>query len=61
MRLYRCVKIGMVKILQIFGRSSISPNLSGTKVSLHTIMDILLHLQKWDVTFKTKDISKNIT
>ena len=36
------------------------PNFSSAKVSLHMVMDILLHLPKWDVTFKTKDISKNI-
>ena len=37
-RLYRCVKIWMVKIWQIFGQSSISPNFSGTKVSLYTVL-----------------------
>ena len=36
-RLYRCIKIWMVKIWQIFGQSSILPNLSGTKVSLHAV------------------------
>ena len=44
MRPYRHVKIWMVKIWQILvGRSSISPNLSGTKVSLHTVY-YLLHI-----------------
>ena len=32
-----CVKIWMVKMLWIFGRSSISPNFSTVKVSLHTV------------------------
>ena len=36
-RLYRCIKIWMVKIWQIFGQSSISPNFSGAKVFLHTV------------------------
>ena len=34
-RLYRCVKIWMVKIWRIFGQSSISSNFSSTKISLH--------------------------
>ena len=38
-RLYRCVKIWMVKIWQIFGQSSILPNFSGAKVSL-TVFDL---------------------
>ena len=38
MRLYRCAKIWMVKIWQIFGQSSISPNFSNAKVSLHTVL-----------------------
>ena len=37
-RLYRCAKIWMVKIWQIFGQSSILPNFSNTKVSLHTVL-----------------------
>ena len=36
-RLYRCVKIWMVKIWQTFGQSSILPNFSGAKVCLHTV------------------------
>ena len=36
-RLYRCVKIWIVKIWQIVGRSSISPNFSSVKVSLYTL------------------------
>ena len=36
-RLYRCVKVWMVKIWQIFGQSSISLNFSGAKVSLHMV------------------------
>ena len=39
-RLYRCVKYWMVKIWQIFGRSSILPNFIGTKVSLHTVENL---------------------
>ena len=37
LRLYRCVKIWLVKIWWIFGQLSILPNFSGAKVSLHTI------------------------
>ena len=36
-RLYTCVKIWMVKIWQIFGQLSISPNFSGIKISRHTV------------------------
>ena len=36
-RLYRSVKIWVVKIWRIFAQLSISPNFSGTKVSLHTV------------------------
>ena len=37
-RLYHwCVKIWMLKMWWIFGRSSISPNFSSAKVSLHTV------------------------
>ena len=36
-RLHRRVKIWMMKIWQIFGQLSISPNFSGTKISLHTV------------------------
>ena len=39
---YRCAKIWMVKIWQIFGQSSILPNFTGTKVSLHTVVRDLL-------------------
>ena len=48
-RLYRCVKIW-----RIFGQSSISPNFSGTKVSLHTVSHsrdtpkcTLVYIQIW--------------
>ena len=37
LRLYRRVKIWMVKIWQIFGQLSILPNFSGAKFSLHTV------------------------
>ena len=37
-RLYRCVKIWMVKIWQIFCQSSILPNFSSAKVSLHMVL-----------------------
>ena len=37
-RLYRCVKIWMVKIWQIFGRLPLSPNCSSTKVTFHTVV-----------------------
>ena len=40
-RLYRCAKIWVVNIWQIFGQLSISPNFSGTKVSLHMVLDII--------------------
>ena len=50
-RLYRCVKIWMVKIWQIFGRSSISPNFRGAIVSLHTV---LLHLNTMTVTLNVQ-------
>ena len=40
-RLYRCVKIWMVKIWQIFGQSLILPNFSGAKVSLHMVANYL--------------------
>ena len=44
-RLYRRVKIWMVKIWQIFGQLSISPNFSSAKVSLHTVLLLtILHL-----------------
>ena len=36
-RFYRCVKIWMGLIWQIFGQSSISPNFCGAKVSFHTV------------------------
>ena len=36
-RLCRCIKIWMVKIWQIFGQLSISPNFSSTKVLLHAL------------------------
>ena len=36
-RFYRCVKIWMGKICRIFGRSSILPNFSSAKVSLHMV------------------------
>ena len=36
-RLYRCVKIWVVKIWRFFGWSSISPNVSGAKVSLYMV------------------------
>ena len=39
-RLYISIKIWMVKIWRIFGQSSILPNFSGTKVSLHTVFQI---------------------
>ena len=42
-RLYGCVKVWMVKIWQLFGRSSISLNFCGAKVSLHTVIIITLH------------------
>ena len=45
-RLYhRCVKICMVKIWQIFGRLSVLPNFSSTKVSLHTVCYSYIPLQ----------------
>ena len=37
-KLCRCVKIWMVRIWWIFGQSSISPNFSSAKISLHTVM-----------------------
>ena len=40
-RLYRCEKMWMVKNWQIFSQSSISPNFSGDKVSLHTVVKII--------------------
>ena len=43
-RLYRCVKIWTVKIWQIFGQSSISPNFSGTKVFLHMLVGKLFSM-----------------
>ena len=39
-RVYKSIKIWMVKIWRIFGRSSISPNFSVTKVSLHMVFQI---------------------
>ena len=44
LRFYRCVKIWMVKIWQIFGHSSILPNSSGTKVPLHMVIDKAISL-----------------
>ena len=37
MRLYRCVKIWMVKTWRILGQLSIMPNFNGTKVSLYMV------------------------
>ena len=48
-RLYRCVKIWMVKIWWIFGQS-ILPNFSGTKVSLHTVHGIHFMEVAWEIT-----------
>ena len=41
-RVYRCVKIWMVKFWQIFGQSSISPNFSDANVSLHMVTEMSL-------------------
>ena len=37
---YSCVKVWMVKLWQIFGQSSISPNFCGTKVSLYMVASV---------------------
>ena len=50
-RLYRCVKIWMVKIWRFFGQSSISPNFSGAKVSLYMV--IILSFTMYKQTVKT--------
>ena len=36
-RLYKCVKVWMVKIWKIFGQPLILQNFSGAKVSLHMV------------------------
>ena len=48
-RLYKCLKIWMVKIWQIFSQSSFLPYFSGANVSLHTIYleKYLKHYHRW--------------